>query len=60
MGAGLHGGEARGVVEEAVELVGEHRQVVTADGDALFEEVVGVPLLLAGDGVDDREDEPLG
>ena len=57
---GPHRREPRGVVEQAVDLVGEHRQVVAADRRPFLQQVVGVPLLLAGDRVDDHEDEAAG
>src|SRR5206468_830305 len=49
--------ESRGVVEQAVDLVGEGRRVVAPDRRPLLEQVVAVPLLLPGDRVDDHEGE---
>ena len=51
------GGHARRVVEQAVDLVGERGQVVAADGGAFLEQVIGVAFLLAGDRIDDDEDQ---
>src|SRR5215475_7912746 len=44
-----HRGDARRVVEQLVDLVGEDGKVVAADRGALLEQVVRVPLFLARD-----------
>jgi hypothetical protein len=40
----LHGGHLRGVVEEVIDFTGEDGPVVALDGDAFFQQVVGVAL----------------
>ncbi len=52
--------EARGVAEELLDFPAEGWRVVAFDGDAGFEEVVGVAFFLAGDGVDDAHGEAAG
>ena len=52
-----HRRQSRRIVEQPIDLPGERRQVVAPDRHAGLEEVVGVPLLLAGDGVDDHQRE---
>ncbi len=37
---------ARLITEEAIYFIGKHGQVVAANGDAFFEQVVGVALFL--------------
>ncbi len=56
-GVGFHRGQSSRVVQQVVDLVGQHGQVVAADRRAFFEEVVAVAFLLARDRVDDDVDE---
>ncbi len=55
-----HGGKLSGLVEEAVDLVGERGEFVALEGDAFFEQVVAVAVLLAGDGRDDDHGQAGG
>ena len=57
--AAWHGSDL-GVVEEAVDLVGQGREFVALHGDALFEQVVAVAVLLAGNGRDDDHGQSGG
>jgi hypothetical protein len=59
-GIRAHFGQARRGVEEPVDLPRRHREVVAPDRYPGFEEVVGVPLLLAGDRADDLQGELAG
>ena len=52
-----HRRQSRRIAEQPIDLPGERREVVAADRHVRLEEMVGVPLLLAGDGMDDHQRE---
>ena len=47
-----HRGQPRRIAEQPVDLPGKRRQVVAPNRRSGLEEIIGIPLFLAGDGVD--------
>ncbi len=45
-----HGGESGGIAQELVDFIRQRGELVALDRQALFEQVIGVALFLAGDG----------
>lgn len=55
-----HGFELFGMIEKSVDFIGERGEFVAFEGDALFEEMIAVAVLLAGDGCDDNHGQAAG
>lgn len=51
--------EPHWIIEQPVDFVGQRREIVTADRNSLFQQVVGVTLFLARDGIYNDEDHAL-